>query len=131
MPVDNVTVLKEAFDFLAQEGTPNFDAIDPEIEMINFDTFPVTRPYYGWDGVVEWFVDMSEPFDDFKFELVDVLGYDDERVVTTYRVTGGSRMGGPHFELIWGAVTTFRDGKIVKVEGFRTPEEALAAAGLA
>jgi ketosteroid isomerase-like protein len=131
MSADNVTVLREAFDHFAREGVPNFEALDPEIELINFDTFPVTKPYYGWDGVVEWLVDMSEPFDEFKFELVDILGYDDERVVTTYRVTGRSRMGGPPFELVWGAVVTFRDGKIVRTEGFRTSEEALASAGLA
>jgi hypothetical protein len=74
--------------------------LDPEIELINFETFPVTRRYHGWDGVVEWLVDMSEPFDDFRFELV------------------------------WGAVYTFSAGKIARVEGRRTGEEALAAAGL-
>ena len=128
---DNVAILKEMFEQFAVEGLPNFDRLDPEIELINFDTFPITAPYHGWDGVVAWMVDMSEPFDDFDFELVDVHGHYDDNVVVTLRVTGRSRTGGPEFVLEWGAIYTFRDGKVTRAEGFRTPQEALAAAGLA
>jgi hypothetical protein len=59
-----------------------------------------------------------------------VLADDDERVVTTLRATGDSRVGGPPFELVWGAVWTFRSDKVVRVQGLRTVEEALEAAGL-
>ena len=48
--------------------------------------------------------DISEPFDEFRLELVDVLADDDDRVVTRVRATGAS----PTFELEWGAIYTFR-----------------------
>jgi hypothetical protein len=51
------------------------------------------------------------------------------QVVTTLRVTGESRTGGPPFELVWGVIWTLQDGKIARVEGLRTSEEALEAAG--
>jgi hypothetical protein len=35
----------------------------------------------------------------------------------------------PDFELVRGAIYTFRDGKVTRVEGFRESAEALAAAG--
>jgi ketosteroid isomerase-like protein len=129
VPADDVAILREAFARFEHDGVPSFEVIDPELEIINFDSFPVTEPYDGWEGALQWLVDLSAPFDGFRFELIDVLGHDDERVVTTLRARGDSRIEGPAFELVWGAVWTFRDGKIVRTEGFRTAEEALKAAG--
>jgi ketosteroid isomerase-like protein len=130
MSEENVATLKEIFARYERDGVPDFEMFDPDIELINFDSFPVTRPYHGWDGIVDWLVDMSEPFEEFRFELVDVLAHDDERVVTTCRASGESTAGGPPFELVWGIVWAFRDGKAVRVEGLRTAAEALEAAGL-
>jgi ketosteroid isomerase-like protein len=130
MSQENVEILRRAFAQYARDGVPVFEMFDPDVEVINFDSFPVTRPYRGWDGLGEWLVDLSEPFDNFKFELADVLADDDRQVVTTCRVTGESRTGGPPFELVFGVVWTFRDGKAIRIEGLRTGEEALEAAGL-
>jgi len=130
MSEENVAALKEGFARFEREGTPAFEMFDPDVELINFDSFPVTRRYYGWDGIRDWLVEVSDPFEEVRFELVDVLAHDDEHVVTTCRVSGVSRAGGPPFELVWGVVWTFRDGKIVRSQGLRTPEEALEATGL-
>jgi ketosteroid isomerase-like protein len=130
MSQENVEALEEAFARLGREGVPDFEMFDPEVELINFDSFPITRPYRGWDGMVEWLVDMSEAFDEFRFELVEVLAHDDAHVVTTCRARGDSKSGGPPFELVWGVIWTFRNGKTVRVQGVRTAEEALEAAGL-
>jgi ketosteroid isomerase-like protein len=126
----NVAAMKDAFARFKEDGVFPTEYLDPKIELINFDTFPVTRPYHGWDGVLEWLSDVSEPFEDFRFEVVDLLAHDDERVVTTYRMSGKSRTGGPPFELVWGGVATFRNGKVLRIQGFRTTEEALEAAAL-
>ena len=125
-----VALVRDGFARLERDGAPDLELLDPEIELLNFDSFPVTRPYHGWDGVAQWFADMSEPFDAFRFELVEVLADDDERVVTTLRAHGESRTGGPSFELVWAAIWTFQDGKVRRIQGLRTPEEALNAAGL-
>jgi ketosteroid isomerase-like protein len=130
MSQENVAALKEAFARFELEGVPDFEMFDPDVELINFDSFPVTRPYHGWDGIVAWLVDVSEPFDEFRFELVDVLAHDDEHVVTTCRAKGDSRTGGPAFELVWSVVWRFRNSKVVRVQGLRTADEALEAAGL-
>jgi len=124
----NVAAVKEAFERLQREGVP-FDLLDPDMEIINFESFPLTRPYRGHEGVVQWFADMSEPFEDFRFQLVDLLAHDDEHVAFTCRASGTSKTGGPPFALVWAAVWTFRDGKVVTSEGFRTAEEALQAVG--
>jgi hypothetical protein len=91
----------------------------------------VTRPYHGLQGLLDWLTEVSDPFDDFRFELVEVLAHDEEHVVYTTRMSGKSKTGGPPFELVWGVVNTFRDGKAIRIEGFRTAEEALESVGLA
>jgi hypothetical protein len=80
--------------------------------------------------MLEWLVDMSEPFDEFALELVNVLAHSEDQVVTRLRARGNSKAGGPEFELIWGCVWTFRNRRVTRVEGLRTAEEALEAAGL-
>jgi ketosteroid isomerase-like protein len=127
---DNVAVLKRGFANFAESGSPDPSTLDPELEIINFESFPVTRPYHGMEGLIQWLADISEPFDGFKFELVEVLAHDDEHVVTAVRASGTSRTGGPPFELEWGAIYSFKGGRLVRAEGFRTPEEALLSSGL-
>ncbi len=130
MSEQNVARLKLGFERFERTGVPDFDLFDPEVELINFDAFPLTRPYHGVEGVIAWLTDMSEPFDDFRFELVDVLAYNDHDLVTSLRASGNSKSGGPPFDLTWAAVYSFRDGKLFRVQGLRTAEEALEVAGL-
>jgi ketosteroid isomerase-like protein len=127
---DNVAILRRGFATFGKTGSPDPSTLDPELEIINFESFPVTRPYHGLEGLSQWLADMSEPFDDFKFELAEVLAHDDEHVVTAVRASGTSRTGGPPFELEWGAVYSFRRGRLYRAEGFRTPAEALRSCGL-
>jgi ketosteroid isomerase-like protein len=130
MSEENVAALREAMARFELKGVPDFEMFDPDVDVFNFDSFPVTRPYLGWDGIAAWLGDVSEPFDNFRFQLIDVLAHDDEHVVTTCRVTGDSRSGAPPFDLVWGVVWTFRNSKVVTVRGLRTADEALEAAGL-
>lgn len=129
MSEQNVAIVRREFRAFGERGSFDVDAIHPEIEIVNFDSFPVTRPYRGLEGVAQWLADISEPFEGFRFELVDVLAHEDDWVAARVRATGTSRTGGPPFELEWGAIYTFRDDRLIRAEGFRTTEEALAAAG--
>lgn len=128
MSEENVAILRRGFAAFGEDGTPDLSTIHPEVEIINFDSFPVTRPYRGHEGLMQWLADISEPFDDFEFGLVEVLAHEDDWVTVAVRAAGTSRVGGPPFRLEWGAIYTFRDGRLVRAEGFRTPTEALAAA---
>jgi ketosteroid isomerase-like protein len=127
---ENTETVRRGFDAFSGSGEPDWETLDPDVELINFETFPVTRRYRGHEGVIEWLTDMSEPFDEFRFELVDVLGEQGDNVVGSLRASGKSRTGGPPFNLEWACVYTFRNGKAIRIEGFRTSEEALAAAGV-
>lgn len=129
-PQDNVALMHESFATLAREGVPPLEWLDPELELINFESFPISRHLHGWEGVAEWFAEMSEPFDDFRFELLDIVGADGDQVVATHRASGTSLTGGPPWALVWAALWTIRGGKVIRIQGFRDADEALAAAGL-
>ena len=129
MATDNAELLRQGFERFAATGQPPLELVDPDVELVNFTTFPITEPYRGHEGVQRWIDDIADPFDEFRYELVDVLAQDDEHVVATQRVTGRARTGGADLELEWPAVYWFRDGKVVRAQGFRDSDEALAAAG--
>ena len=53
-----------------------------------------------------------------------------DRVAVVLRETGKGKGGGIELTNRWGVVVTVRDQKIVHTMVYRTPEDALQAAGL-
>ena len=66
----------------------------------------------------------------YELEVEDVLDAGSDRVAVVLRETGKGKGGGVELTNRWGVVMTVRDGKIVHTVVYRTPEEALEAAGL-
>jgi ketosteroid isomerase-like protein len=66
----------------------------------------------------------------YEIEAEDVLDAGGDRVAVVLRETGEGKGGGIELTNRWGVVMTLRDGKIVHTVVYRTPEEALEAAGL-
>jgi hypothetical protein len=111
MSQENVEVVRHWFERLAA-GDPAPEFCDPGIEIRNWAEMPTPGPYYGHEGLHEWWTDVNDadPLTGFQlFELVDVLVVDDERVVTVQRARGKARYS----------------------EIDPTPADAKAAAGLA
>jgi uncharacterized protein len=68
--------------------------------------------------------------DDYEIEAEDVLDAGADRVAVVLRETGRGRGGGVQMTNRWGQVVTMRRGQIAHTMVYRTPEEALQAAGL-
>ncbi len=66
----------------------------------------------------------------YDIEAEDVLDAGGDRVAVVLREEGEGKGGGVALTNRWGVVVTVRDGKIVHTMVYRTPEEALEAAGL-
>jgi ketosteroid isomerase-like protein len=62
-------------------------------------------------------------------EAEDVLDAGGDRVVAVLRETGQGKGSGVALTNRWGVVMTVPSGKIVHTMVYRTPEEALEAAG--
>ena len=69
-------------------------------------------------------------WDRYEIEAEEVLDAGGDRVAVVLRETGVGKGAGVELTNRWGQVTTLRDGKIVHTMVYRTPEEALQAAGL-
>jgi len=71
----------------------------------------------------------SEPYEEMTNELQRIVGSGD-CLVAIHRFRARARHTGIEFDQPSAYVYTFRDGKIIRIQGFWNPGEALAAAGL-
>jgi ketosteroid isomerase-like protein len=126
-PVD---VVRRWFDSLAA-GDPAPRMCDPEIEIRNWAEFPIPGPYFGHDGVEQWWADVADAFEDVHFELQQIEPIDDHRCLITPRVVGRFRLTGIDVDASWGAIVAVRDGRILSAIGYTSPRRARRAAGLA
>jgi ketosteroid isomerase-like protein len=122
-------VVTRWFDALA-EGDSAPHLCDPEIEIRNWDTAPITGPYFGHEGVRQWWADLADAIEDLHFELLEIEPIDDRRCLTVQRLVGRFRLTGIDVDVAWGAIVTVRDGKILSAVGYASPRGARRAAGL-
>jgi ketosteroid isomerase-like protein len=114
-----------------EKGNPAPELCDEAIEIVNAAEFPINGTYSGRKGVVAWWTDLAEAFDqDLHFKLLESQELDDERVLTIHRLLGTFRLTGIEFDVPWGAIITARDGVVVRAEGYGSPKLAKRAAGL-
>ena len=87
------------------------------------------KVYRGHDGARKWAADGEESFGEIKWEVREFrdLG---NRVLALGRVQARGRGSGLELDSPTGWLCTVRGGKLVKIDGFLSREEALEAAGL-
>jgi ketosteroid isomerase-like protein len=126
---ENVETIQRWFAAL-QQGDPAPEMCDSEIEIRNWAESPIPGPYLGHEGVRRWWDDVSDAFDEVRFELLDVQPIDDTRCLTVQRLVGQFRLTGIEVNGAWGAIVSVRQGKILSAIGYATPRRARRAAGL-
>jgi ketosteroid isomerase-like protein len=73
--------------------------------------------------------DMTETFEEIRYDVEDVLDLDD-RLAVRLRGSARGRGSGMRVDGTLGHLLTFRAGKLVRLEIYGTWDEAVAAAGL-
>jgi ketosteroid isomerase-like protein len=129
MSAGDVELVRRWFDGL-DRGDLGLELVASNVEIRNWDEFPITGPYVGHDGVEQWWGDISEAFDHFEWELREATDAGGGRVVTVQRFTGRFRLTGIDVDFHWGSVITVADGRIESAVGYATPGGAKRAAGL-
>jgi ketosteroid isomerase-like protein len=124
-----VDTVRRWFDAL-QVGDPGLELCDPEIVIVNWDEAPITGPYHGHEGALQWWEDVADAFDDVRFDLQHIEPIDDTRCLTIQRLVGRFRLTGIDVEGSWGSIITVRNGKVLRARGYATPRETRRAAGL-
>lgn len=131
MSQGNVETLRRYHQLLNETGDPPVALLHPDLEIHMFRGSPMRGPYHGYEGVRRWRDDTFDVIEDWSLELDDVIEGDDPDVlVAIQRFVGRLRHTDLEADFPLAVVVRFRDGRIVRFEGFRERAEALEAAGM-
>jgi ketosteroid isomerase-like protein len=132
MSQQNVEIVRRVSDaFAAGDSDTLFALVAPEIEwdFSHVDTWLEEKMYRGYDGIAEFFGKWVGEWDDYSFEVEDIIDAGD-RVVAIVRDEGRGKSSGIKLERRHAEVWTVRDGKVIRIEPYDEKAEALAAVGL-
>ena len=106
------------------------ESCHPDVLIVQPPEVPDTRTYSGLAGVKEAVEDWPNEWEDFQFEVLELIDVSDTRLVSVTRHRGRGAMSGIEMDTIVAYVHTIRDGKLMRLDMFFTKEQALEAAGL-
>ena len=129
MSHENVEIVRRWFAAIA-EGELAPDLWDADLIVDNIPEFPVTGPYRGHEGLQRWWDDLAEVVEGARVQLDEATRLDDERVLTIQRLIGDMAYTRIPVDAPWAAIWIVRRGKLCRVSGYATREQALAAVGL-
>lgn len=105
------------------------DLCHEEIEIRNPAEFPVADEYRGHDGLRQWATEVWEVFTELKNDVEATIEVDADTVVSVQKTHATMRHTGLETHFRWAAVWTIDDGRVARVHGYTTKEQALEAAG--
>jgi ketosteroid isomerase-like protein len=132
MSRENVEIVRRVCEAFAEGDSDTvFALVDPEVEwdFSNVDTWPEERVYRGYDAIAQFFDVWTREWDDYSFEVEEILDAGD-KVVAVVRDEGRGKSSGIKLERWHAEVWTVRDGKVVRIEPFDDKAEAFEAVGL-
>ena len=91
---------------------------------------PEGERFHGPEGVMQFFREWSEPWEDLEVEWT-LHEAGDERALALIEMSGRGRESGVPVEMEFGQLWTFRDGRAVRMVLYYDVDEARRAAGLA
>jgi uncharacterized protein len=130
MSQENVELVRGGHEAFARGDVDAvLGGLDPEIEVRPPREFPGEDSYHGHAGFLAYSERWVGSWEEYRLipeEFIDA----GDRVVVAYRAVGRGKGSGIEVETRMAHVWTIREGKAVRLEMFRTPAEALEAAGL-
>ena len=85
--------------------------------------------YRGHDGFRRWYAETEATFEELRTELTEFRELGD-RVIGLGHIYARGRESRAELDSATGWVFTLRNGKVLKAEGFLSPDKALKAVGL-
>lgn len=131
MSQENVELVRGAFAVVTIPGDPEtmIAATDAGFEMhlVGVGGEPVY--YAGASGIREFFRDVAESWESFRFEATEIHDLGD-RVLVLGDVGGRGRGSGVEVDDRWAWIVELAEGRAANLKGFLDQREALEAAGL-
>jgi ketosteroid isomerase-like protein len=131
---ENVEIVRQVYEAAARGDREAVFALydrDIEWDASRTERGAVTgRVVQGHEALLRWLREWYEAWGSVDDELEQLVDANEETVVSIMTQRGRGRSSGVEVADRLGAVWTIREGKVVRVAWFPTPEEALEAAGL-
>jgi ketosteroid isomerase-like protein len=102
----------------------------PDVVIVQPPEVPDTKTYSGLDGVREAVEDWPKQWEDFRFEVLEIIDVSDSQVVSVTRHHGRGTASGIQMDAIVAYVHTMTDGKLARLDMFFSKEQAVKATGL-
>jgi ketosteroid isomerase-like protein len=131
MSRENVEVVESAFAAWNRGGVDAFAAhTDEEIEWLEVSGRLEAEGAVvsGREDVLAGLESLLESWEEYRLEpeRIEDLG---DRVLVTVREVARGRRSGAEVRSLWAYVITSRNGKLIRVEAYRDPDQAFEAAG--
>jgi ketosteroid isomerase-like protein len=101
----------------------------PEVEFLSVLAVD-GKAYLGHAGIREYFEDVTSAWDEWTVEVHRTAAVPDGRVVIEMTMHARGRESGAPIAVFAAHVWTLREGKLLRNQPFREPEQALRATGL-
>jgi ketosteroid isomerase-like protein len=142
MSQENVELVRRTYEVINAIGRTDSEFVDPEelapdlwarldpdFELHDRPDIPDARVYRGREASKEFWQKIQQLFSELRWEPREFIDLDHAVVVETRVMVVGRgsdvRIDADETDVFW-----FRDGLIVRLQGFPTRDEALQAAGL-
>ena len=135
MSEENVETVRRIYEAALRRDAATVLALyDPGVELdasrIGVSMHPSGGDtYHGHDGLRALFRDWHEAWGKIEYDYEELIDAGEEVVAVVNRHARG-RASGVEVERPFALLWTLRDGKVIRVVWYLTPEEALEAAGL-
>jgi ketosteroid isomerase-like protein len=103
--------------------------LDPDFELVPAAEL-TTEHYRGYDGWERFMQTWTESFEQWSFELEQLVDAGHDRVVAIARQRGIGKESGVPVDLEFGMLYELNAGRVIRVRVFLDPASALEAAGL-
>lgn len=100
----------------------------PEVEFLSVLAVD-GKAYLGHDGIRQYFEDVTSAWDEWTVEVHRTGDLPDGRVVIEMTMHARGRESGLPIAVFAAHVWTLKDGKLLRNQPFRQPEEALREVG--
>jgi len=132
MSQENVEIIRRGYQASSHENPDEFLAVLAEdvVWDLSRSPFPDAGIYHGLAGVREWFQSLGEAFQSLRYEAEEITDLGRDRVLTVLRLRGRGQFSEIGVDYRFATVSTFRGGKVVRMDRYNDRAEALEAVEL-
>jgi ketosteroid isomerase-like protein len=131
MSAENVEIVRRLYERTLRDGSALAEFLDDEVEweLGEFRMPDWAETVHGPAAVLEFFHRWTAPFDEWGWEVIEVIDAGDD-VVAHLRQWGRGKSSGATVDTLFWQVWTLRGGKAIRGRHYTERKSALRAAGL-